>query len=64
MVFKRVCRFAVQAIGIPIDNFNVATVTFHAFEANQVGASRALKQNRSLDLHKINIAKLSGGTKT
>ena len=53
LVFEPVRRFAIQAVGITIDDFDVATVTFLAFEASQVGAGRALKQSGAVLVYAI-----------
>ncbi|MGD0132786.1 MAG: hypothetical protein ABSE57_12100 [Bryobacteraceae bacterium] len=42
LVFERVGRFAVQAVGIPIDDLKVATVALIACEMSQVGTRRSL----------------------
>jgi hypothetical protein len=43
LVFKGVYCFAVQAIGILIDDLDVATITFLALEGSNVGARRTLQ---------------------
>jgi hypothetical protein len=56
LILERVHRFAVEALGIAVDDLDIAAVALIALEASQIGACCPFQQSRAILVHAVQLA--------